>query len=497
VRIPVANRAIIDVYESFFAVSFNLRPQSQGYIAQAMAPTAFGGSNYSNSFSGGIGTVHEPGGGGTVDFGRLFEQYAKGQTLARAFKNSAGVDRYLKSMVVGDPLMTIRDSSTLITPQDPPADILAPVIQSSSPDGTLPANTTSKILSVTTNESATCKYNTTGNLAFSSSNNTPFTTTGGTTHSTTLTNLSSGTSYKYYIRCQDAASNRNTSDYQVLFAVAALAPEVDTVAPNVSISYPTTQTVVTEEVVTVTASASDLVGVSGVIFYLDGHASPEDTTVPYSRNVLVSPGTHSVYAVARDAAGNRATSASVTFTVRAPEQIVEPTPPPVVPPVVPALSPEQTTYVRSVRETYTPQDTTRTNTTPEVIRLTKQLKLNDQDAEIALLQKTLNLLGYTIAETGPGSPGNETVKFGEQTRDALMRYQRSYADSGVLATGVLDNATIVLLNKDIDRLIAKADAYETEALKSEDSDGGFISAITSFVGSVFGGIADFIRGIFE
>jgi hypothetical protein len=71
--------------------------------------------------------------------------------------------------------------------------------------------------------------------------------------------------------------------------------------------------------VTVTADASDNVGVVGVEFRLDGVAlGTEDTTPPYSvpwNTVAAASGSHTLTAVARDAAGNSATSLPVAVTV--------------------------------------------------------------------------------------------------------------------------------------------------------------------------------------
>src|SRR5205823_5352431 len=69
-----------------------------------------------------------------------------------------------------------------------------------------------------------------------------------------------------------------------------------------------------------TANASDNVGVAGVQFKLDGaNLGTEDTAAPYSRTwdttTAANGSTHTLTAVARDAAGNTATSASVTVTV--------------------------------------------------------------------------------------------------------------------------------------------------------------------------------------
>src|SRR5439155_25113533 len=70
------------------------------------------------------------------------------------------------------------------------------------------------------------------------------------------------------------------------------------------------------------ASATDNVGVVGVQFKLDGaNLGAEVTVAPYSMSwntTLSANGSHTVTAVARDAAGNTATSAAVIVTVTNP-----------------------------------------------------------------------------------------------------------------------------------------------------------------------------------
>jgi lysophospholipase L1-like esterase len=101
--------------------------------------------------------------------------------------------------------------------------------------------------------------------------------------------------------------------------LASLSGGGDTTAPTVSITAPTNGATVSGSSVSVTASASDNVGVVGVQFKLDGaNLSSEDTTSPYSvtwDSTTASNGTHTLTAVARDAAGNTTTSTSVTVTV--------------------------------------------------------------------------------------------------------------------------------------------------------------------------------------
>lgn len=609
-NMSVANRAVIDAYESYYALSYHDRPQGQGLIAHAMTPTAFGGSNYSRSFAGGVGTVSEPGGPGVIKFEEIFPEYMKGHTWAQSFKNAAPYASYPMGMVVGDPIMTLRDGGGLITTrtsvkpivyagvdktisgptatlsaevlnpgypeshknviwtkQSGPgtatfnkrvsvyegdvtplwstvtfstagvyvlrvtvsngqaseydeltitvttgSDTTAPIIRTISPSETLASTATSASLSVTTDENAVCRYSTVSSTAFGASGSTLFGSTGEKTHTSTVSNLSAGVSYTYYVRCQDGSSNTNTVDYPVLFAVAALVQEVDTTSPSVSMTYPVAQQTVRESSIVLTASASDSGGISGVTFYIDGQSvGNEDTTSPYSKMVTLSEGSHRVHAVARDVAGNRATSGSVTFTVRitAPEQpIVPEIRPPVTNTIIDPylLAQERAAYVEYLRSTSVkttnlsddkPSDKKSDKKAKELVRLSKNFDLGDEDPEIVLLQKTLNTLGYVIAEDGPGSKDNETSRFDEKTREALIRYQSKYTESGISATGELDNVTIVLLNKDIDKLVEQAELYDEEiSAQNAENSSGFISSITSFIDSVVGGIADFIVGLF-
>jgi hypothetical protein len=91
----------------------------------------------------------------------------------------------------------------------------------------------------------------------------------------------------------------------------------DTTAPTVSIGAPVAGATVSGSV-TVTASASDNTGVVGVQFKLDGsNLGSEVTASPYTATWSTSglSGSHTLTAVARDAAGNQTPSSSVTVTV--------------------------------------------------------------------------------------------------------------------------------------------------------------------------------------
>ena len=123
------------------------------------------------------------------------------------------------------------------------------------------------------------------------------------------TATASGGSHTLSAVARDAAGNTATSTVTVT---------VDNVPPTVSITSPVGRTVVAGTTV-VSASATDDVGVVGVRFLVDGSAlGAEVTAAPYAVSwdtTTAATGSHSLTAVARDAAGNTTTSGAVTVTV--------------------------------------------------------------------------------------------------------------------------------------------------------------------------------------
>ncbi|MCI0349421.1 MAG: DUF1929 domain-containing protein [Acidobacteriales bacterium] len=94
-------------------------------------------------------------------------------------------------------------------------------------------------------------------------------------------------------------------------------PVPDTQDPVVNITAPAAGALLSGTV-TVSANASDNVGVTGVQFIIDGaNFGAEDVTAPYSiswNTAAVANGSHSISAVARDAAGNRGNASLVPVT---------------------------------------------------------------------------------------------------------------------------------------------------------------------------------------
>ncbi len=196
------------------------------------------------------------------------------------------------------------------------SDTTPPVRSNGQPTGTLAAGTTQTTISLTTNESATCRYSTTAGVAYASMPN-AFSTTGGTSHSTTVSGLTNGGSYTYYVRCVDGASNANPDDFSIAFSVAN-PPPPDGVPPTVSMTAPANNATVSGNV-TVSANAADNVGVVGVQFLLGGAPlGTEDTTAPYSitwnSTSVANGGPYLLSARARDTI-NQTTSTAVSVTV--------------------------------------------------------------------------------------------------------------------------------------------------------------------------------------
>jgi len=162
----------------------------------------------------------------------------------------------------------------------------------------------------------------------------------------------------------------------------------DTVPPVTSLTAPAAGATVSGTV-NVTANATDNVGVVGVQFKVDGSdLGAEDTSSPYSvswNTTTVSNGVHTLTAVARDAAGNQTTAATVSVTA----SNTAPPPPP------------------SISATY-PRDVGIEND-PNVVFVEKfeESLLSD------LFSKWTDILNGTVmlfsSDVPPGSPGTHSL----------------------------------------------------------------------------------------
>lgn len=139
----------------------------------------------------------------------------------------------------------------------------------------------------------------------------------GTVVTYQLTGLTTGTIYFVRVTAVDTSGNESTCSNEPPGA-AALPDPPDTIPPTVSISSPSNGASV-RGTITVIAAASDNVGVASVDFLLDGILQATDNTSPsfsWSWNTTTaSGGSHTLTAIARDAAGNPATSSPISVTV--------------------------------------------------------------------------------------------------------------------------------------------------------------------------------------
>ncbi len=99
-------------------------------------------------------------------------------------------------------------------------DIIPPVRSNGKPTGTLSSGTKSTTISLITNEASTCKYSITSGVSYDSIQNI-FTTTNNTNHTQTITGLTNGKTYNYYVKCKDSSGNANQDDYLISFSIAS------------------------------------------------------------------------------------------------------------------------------------------------------------------------------------------------------------------------------------------------------------------------------------
>jgi len=136
-----------------------------------------------------------------------------------------------------------------------------------------------------------------------------------TSHQQSLSALKAGTLYHYRVHSSDASNNPAASG-DLTFTTASSGG--DTTPPSVSIASPVNGTTVSGTI-TVTANATDNVSVASVQFQLDGtNLGSLITVAPYSTSwntTGASNGAHTLSAIAKDGAGNSATSAGVAVTV--------------------------------------------------------------------------------------------------------------------------------------------------------------------------------------
>src|SRR6185369_8624632 len=141
-------------------------------------------------------------------------------------------------------------------------------------------------------------------------------TTAPFTYAWAITSANNG-AHSWTAKAYDAANNSRVSTADSL--TVNIPTGGDTTPPSVSISSPASGTTyTTAQTVTITAAASDTVGVTKVEFYDGATLKATDTTAPYTYAWAITSannGAHSWTAKAYDAANNSMVSAAVILTV--------------------------------------------------------------------------------------------------------------------------------------------------------------------------------------
>ncbi|MEK7068886.1 MAG: FN3 associated domain-containing protein, partial [Patescibacteria group bacterium] len=192
--------------------------------------------------------------------------------------------------------LSVSTDHTFITPPAP----TYPAPTANPPAGTYPATPATNV--VLTAPGSSIRYTTT---------TTNPTCTTGTIYTTPI-HITVSTTIKA-IACY-GTSPVNPSAVATFAYVITTAPPVDTVAPIVAITLPLASAVISSPV-PFSATASDAVGVVGVQFKSSmSTVIFDDTTFPYTTTLNTTSlpnGPLTIYAVARDAAGNKATSTRI------------------------------------------------------------------------------------------------------------------------------------------------------------------------------------------
>jgi hypothetical protein len=116
----------------------------------------------------------------------------------------------------------------------------------------------------------------------------------------------SGSGATIVVTAFDARGNSRTAEVNVRVAAASTST-TDTTPPNVTITYPLSGATLASGAQTITANASDNVGVAVVKTYLNGSIVCQDTTTPYACPVSLRTGAATIDVTAVDARGNSRT----------------------------------------------------------------------------------------------------------------------------------------------------------------------------------------------
>lgn len=250
-------------------------------------------------------------------------------------------------------------------------------------------------------------------------------------------------------------------------------PVTDTVSPLISLIAPTPNATVSGSSVTISALASDNIGVVGVRFKFDGNnLGSELSTAPYSGtwNTLgVSNGSHNLTAVARDAAGNTKTSSNVPVSVN---NVAIDTTVPTVPTGLSASQPSNPTQTGGGRSTgrgastgvFTPtlpqSPISNLATATAVSQGSVSGHVFNSYLSIGQTSSEVNLLQNFLISQGLLKIAKSTNYYGPMTVEAVKAFQRL---NGIDQTGGVGPLTRAAINRKLGGLVSVPAAASTVA----------------------------------
>jgi hypothetical protein len=264
---------------------------------------------------------------------------------------------------------------------------------------------------------------------------TTFGATGGTTHSSTITGLSSGNAYTYYVRCIDTSSNANTNDYTISFNVDSVVgdttpPARSLASPSGNLSFTTIMTTLslsTDEDATCRYDTSpNTIYASMVHTFTNTGTTTHTTTI----SGLTSGQSYDYYVRCSDSSNNaNGTDYTISFSIDdAPVAVVPPSTTSTTSGSIPVSTGPvagctNTTAFSPLSGRRCPISVAQPGGVSNILSISRNLSWKMKGEDVRILQQYLNTHGYPIAPTGVGSLGHETTYFGLATKAALIKFQ--------------------------------------------------------------------------
>ncbi len=246
--------------------------------------------------------------------------------------------------------------------------------------------------------------------------------------------------------CVADYSGTITFTYSGGFSTHTFTVTPDTTSPSsFALSTPVNNANVSNPLTLVWNASTDTEsGISKYQLYIDNTLNADNissTTNSITLSNHLSCGTHTWYVIATDNNSNTTNSDTLTFRVPCPSSSGGTA----QSRVNNLLAMGNTTLANQIAQQYNiviPNQAVApvTNKTPTFSRY---LQLGQTGNDVKQLQIFLNSKGYILANTGPGSKGQETTMFGSLTKKALMKFQK---DNKIPSTGYFGPLTKQFIN---------------------------------------------------